>query len=91
MAMKKVAKKVAQKSKSGYGGTESGAEFVDRNNYYAAKGSKGSSPSAGTRTRTALQRPGSLKQPTGNERNSSSAMGGMFPTGKKKVTKGSKK
>ena len=91
MAMKKAVKKAASKPKSGYGGTESGAEFLDRNNYYAAKGSKGFSPSAGTRTTSALQRPGSLKQPTGNERNNSSAMGGMFPKGKKKVTKGSKK
>ena len=93
--MKKVAnrapaKKIVSSKKRGYGSSGDGVEMQDRNSFYAAKASKfANSPSASTRTRTALQRPGSLKQPTGNERNSSSAMGGMYPKGKK-VVKGSK-
>ena len=90
MAMKKPMKKSAKKPRA-KDLQEEGTSPQDRRSYYAAKASKSAnSPSASTRTRSAAKRPNALRQPMSSDSNNSSARGGMYPIGKKKVTKGSK-
>ena len=91
MAMKKVVKQAQGKSKrSGDSSDVYQKQMQDVRSLAAAKASKASnSPSASTRSRSALQRPNSLAQPGRNM--FSSAQGGLYPSKSKKVTKGLKK